>query len=136
MIITIMILHALLLQAPRYGLKGMIDASVALRLRRLPDGIPGFQAPAPTEDFTAPLEFKTGKPHQSHRAQVCSLLAHHLTPCTCVQQSGPNLCFKFLDPGQGVLHQAAISAFVSDLGVPHKRADRFFAVMNIVILAS
>ena len=121
MITIIMILHALLLQAPRYGLKGMIDASVALRLRRLPNGVPGFQVPAPTEDSTAPLEFKTGKPHQSHRAQVCSLLAHHRTPCACVQQSGPYLCFRFSGSwaARVCCIQAATSAFVSEPWVPH-----------------
>ncbi|BDA50404.1 DNA replication ATP-dependent helicase/nuclease DNA2 [Coccomyxa sp. Obi] len=54
--------------APRYGLKGMIDASVQLLMQPVPEG--PWQAQHAMEACTAPLEFKTGKPHQSHRAQV------------------------------------------------------------------
>ncbi|CAL8464813.1 g4348 [Coccomyxa elongata] len=54
--------------APRYGLKGMIDASVHLLMQPVPEG--AWQAQQAVQACTAPLEFKTGKPHQSHRAQV------------------------------------------------------------------
>lgn len=56
--------------APKYGLKGMIDATVMLSLEES-DGQAKTEQQLPSEPFlVAPLEIKTGRPHGSHRAQV------------------------------------------------------------------
>lgn len=62
--------------APKYGIKGNIDASLMVafeagplqhqRQQRVQTLGQQRQLPA----VLAPFEFKTGKPHQSHRAQV------------------------------------------------------------------
>lgn len=62
--------------APKYGIKGMIDATVQLTL--MTPGQPGAMVTQTNagpsggkeERVVAPLEIKTGKPHGSHRAQV------------------------------------------------------------------
>ncbi|KAL0046566.1 hypothetical protein WJX82_003944 [Trebouxia sp. C0006] len=66
--------------APRYGLKGMIDASLAVGFQPQGDGLrqkswmqsagQPQQGPNQEGSVMVPLEFKTGKPHISHRAQV------------------------------------------------------------------
>lgn len=53
--------------APKFGLKGMLDATVELVLRDVAHASAGG---APPELAIAPLEIKTGRPHDSHRAQV------------------------------------------------------------------
>ena len=64
--------------APRFGLKGMVDATVALELcdEDIGSSVGGGDhpqkpsGPHPPPPIVAPLEIKTGKPHGSHRAQV------------------------------------------------------------------
>ncbi|KAL0030927.1 hypothetical protein WJX79_001622 [Trebouxia sp. C0005] len=65
--------------APKYGLKGMIDASLAVGFQPQGDGprqswmqSAGQPQQGPNQEGSVmvPLEFKTGKPHISHRAQV------------------------------------------------------------------
>ncbi|DBA90758.1 TPA: DNA replication endonuclease-helicase Dna2, variant 2 [Trebouxia sp. C0004] len=66
--------------APRYGLKGMIDASLAVGFQPQGNGPrqkswmqnagQPQQGPNQEGSVMVPLEFKTGKPHISHRAQV------------------------------------------------------------------
>eukprot|EP00884_Botryococcus_braunii_P022766 jgi/Botrbrau1/9173/Bobra.0236s0005.1 len=75
--------------APKYGLKGMIDASLHIALHPASSQVQGkrrdvggswlarqcsskvvVQAPGEVPVELAPLEFKTGRPHHSHRAQV------------------------------------------------------------------
>ena len=61
--------------APKYGLKGMIDASLSAayqQQRTFMQSASHAQVPA-ADDVMIPLEFKTGKPHISHRAQVGKL---------------------------------------------------------------
>lgn len=64
--------------APKYGLKGMVDASLSAAFQQpqqqmgMPSGNQN-QAVAP-HDVMMPLEFKTGKPHISHKAQVRTVL--------------------------------------------------------------
>ena len=67
--------------APKYGLKGNVDATLLVAreapppsARAQPGGVQQFgQRPAAVSSQTAlaPFEFKTGRPHMSHRAQVC-----------------------------------------------------------------
>ena len=60
--------------APKYGLKGMIDASLSAAYQQHQQRTFMQSASHPqvaaAEDVMIPLEFKTGKPHISHRAQV------------------------------------------------------------------
>lgn len=56
--------------APKYGIKGNVDASLMVAFESAVQSqqqAPGGQRPPAV---LAPFEFKTGKPHQSHRAQV------------------------------------------------------------------
>lgn len=81
--------------APRLGIKGSIDASFRLGLANASQHQPLPQAAHPwgvgggsngggngqhevVHQALAPFEFKTGKPHMSHHAQVL------LTPCAAV----------------------------------------------------
>ncbi len=62
--------------APRYGIKGSIDASLRVGLEpqhHKPPLQPQQARPAGVvgaEQALAPFEFKTGRPHMSHNAQV------------------------------------------------------------------
>ena len=73
--------------APKYGLKGMVDASLsaAFQQPQLQSWLQSANQPqnAKPSDVMVPLEFKTGKPHVSHRAQV------HTRRCTDVVQPAP-----------------------------------------------
>ena len=79
--------------APKYGIKGNIDATLMVafeagplqqqRQQRVHNLGQRQQLPA----VLAPLEFKTGKPHHSHRAQV-SLAG--CTPCSTLPAACSN----------------------------------------------
>ncbi|KAK9857614.1 hypothetical protein WJX84_004993 [Apatococcus fuscideae] len=56
--------------APKFGLKGMIDASLHIGLGPQMGVQAGGDGLSSLEQMVAPLEFKTGKPHHSHKAQV------------------------------------------------------------------
>lgn len=59
--------------APKYGIKGNVDASLMVAFEAVGQqqlqGARQGQGQGLTS-MLAPFEFKTGKPHQSHRAQV------------------------------------------------------------------
>lgn len=73
--------------APKYGLKGMVDASLsaAFQQPQLQSWLQSANQPqnAKPSDVMVPLEFKTGKPHVSHRAQV------HTRRCPDAVQPAP-----------------------------------------------
>ena len=54
--------------APKYGIKGNVDASLTVAFEAAPAAV------------LAPFEFKTGKPHHSHRAQARVLESQSLGP--------------------------------------------------------
>ncbi len=66
--------------APKYGLKGNVDATLMVARAAPPSagaqprGVQQFgqqpAAAAALQTALAPFEFKTGRPHMSHRAQV------------------------------------------------------------------
>ena len=57
--------------APKYGIKGNVDASLMVAFEAAgQQQLQGARQAQGLTSMLAPFEFKTGKPHQSHRAQV------------------------------------------------------------------